>query len=97
MLWRSEDRGEFFVLQEGKELLVGRDPYICDVILPDSGTSRKHCSVSWKAGELRLKDGGSYHGTFVNGVRVESTALQVGDVIRIGETRISVEPSVSPK
>ena len=94
LLWRGGDRGEFFVLSEGTELVVGRDPYLCDVVIPESVASRRHCTVLKKGDKLHVNDPGSYHGTFVNGVRVQQADLAAGDVIRIGDTKITVEPSL---
>jgi hypothetical protein len=48
------------------------------------GVSRRHCAVSRRNGQCVLEDYSRY-GTFLNGHRIESTAvLHVGDSLRIG-------------
>eukprot|EP00613_Pedinella_sp_CCMP2098_P075677 CAMPEP_0171935644 /NCGR_PEP_ID=MMETSP0993-20121228/33113_1 /TAXON_ID=483369 /ORGANISM="non described non described, Strain CCMP2098" /LENGTH=186 /DNA_ID=CAMNT_0012576625 /DNA_START=97 /DNA_END=654 /DNA_ORIENTATION=+ len=48
--------------------------------------SRKHLSVSWDPNLelLLLTDNGSPNGTYVNGIRVRTATLKVGDVIQAG-------------
>jgi pSer/pThr/pTyr-binding forkhead associated (FHA) protein len=41
-----------------------------------------------------MVDTSSYHGTYVNGVRVEHADLAVGDIIRIGGTKITIGASL---
>ena len=48
------------------------------------GVSRRHCSIVKKSGQCVLEDHSRY-GTFLNGHRVDGTAVvQVGDSLRIG-------------
>ncbi len=56
--------------------------------------SRFHCEIAWVNGQWLLSDLNSKRGTFVNGQRIAArTALQPGDVIRLGSTvlRFDVE------
>jgi len=94
LLWRDQDRGEFFVLSEGSQLVIGRDPYTCDLVIAESAASRKHCTLTARGNRLQMVDTSSYHGTYVNGVRVERADLAVGDIIRIGGTKITIGASL---
>jgi pSer/pThr/pTyr-binding forkhead associated (FHA) protein/tRNA A-37 threonylcarbamoyl transferase component Bud32 len=58
----------------------------------DPELSRRHARA-WRGleGELRIEDLGSANGTFVNDERLEgSRTLHVGDVVRVGQTLLTV-------
>lgn len=77
-------------LQE-RELLdhntLGRHPNNTHQIL-DRIVSKEHCHIDKVGSDYVLKDLGSLNGTFVNGERASQVALQTGDEISIGSTRI---------
>jgi FHA domain-containing protein len=74
---------------EGKSL-IGRSEE-CDVFLVDPSVSRTHAIVEVVDGEPNVRDLGSTNGTFVNGMRVESSALRSGDELRFGNTQMRFE------
>lgn len=39
--------GAEIVLNQGEQIVVGRDPSVCELILADSKVSRKHCAISF--------------------------------------------------
>ena len=57
-----------------------------DVHLEESSVSRQHAAIRFARGQFFLQDQGSTTGTSVNGQRVNATALNDGDQIRIGST-----------
>jgi FHA domain len=61
-----------------------------DVALADDSVSSRHAMVFCDEAGLTVLDLGSTNGTFVNGERVTSADLDVGDVLRVGETRFAV-------
>ena len=73
------------------EYTVGRDEGNA-VRLTERNISRHHARLM-KAGEdWRLQDLGSYNGCYVNGARVgEPQALQHGDLIQLGDYRLTLE------
>jgi pSer/pThr/pTyr-binding forkhead associated (FHA) protein len=72
-------------------LTIGRSSS-CDLVLVDSGVSRRHAEIRRRAEGSVLRDLGSRNGTYVNGQRVVgSCAIQPGDVIRIGSTELVVQ------
>jgi len=87
-VWHSRHGGIYFVVHDGEELSIGRDPDYSDVALMDPAISRKHCIISKHGNALKLEDPGSTNGTFVNGHRVESAEIHPGDTLRIGATRV---------
>jgi hypothetical protein len=59
--------------------------------LDDEKVSRIHSVIDASDGKLSITDMGSMEGTYVNGKRVNKSALGFGDEIRVGNTRIVVE------
>ena len=73
---------------------LGRQPRN-DVVVDDPGASNRHARILHTDEGYVLEDEKSRNGTFVNGERVTTAALQHGDEIRIGKTRFRVvDPSV---
>jgi DNA-binding NtrC family response regulator len=65
---------------------LGRDPE-AELSLPDEGVSRLHAEIVHEGSIYRLKDAGSKNGTYLNGIRVgSSAALSHGDEVRLGTT-----------
>lgn len=79
--------GVYYV--EGKSL-IGRSEE-CDVFLVDPSVSRTHAIVEVVEGEPNVRDLGSTNGTFVNGARIESSALRSGDQLMFGNTEMRFE------
>jgi len=87
-VWSDRRGGRFFVLHDGEQIVLGRDPDVCDVHLMDPAVSRKHCSLSKESGVITVADTGSSNGTFVNEQRVQKTELRPTDRLRVGTTRV---------
>ncbi len=68
---------------------LGRGPEN-DLDLADTRVSRAHGLLSARQGGLVYSDLGSTNGSFVNGSRVAEVALGPGDVLRVGDTTITV-------
>lgn len=66
---------------------LGRHPNNTHQVL-DRIVSKEHCHIDFVDGRYVLKDLGSLNGTFVNGERVSEKALQTGDEITLGSTRV---------
>lgn len=64
-----------------------RDP---DIGLLDDSISQRHTMIFVDEAGASLLDMASTNGTHVNGRRVSEAELVLGDLIRIGETRIEV-------
>ena len=61
-----------------------------DLVLPDSRISRAHGLLSARQGGLVYTDLGSTNGSFVNGARVNEVALGPGDVLRLGDSTVTI-------
>jgi two-component system, NtrC family, response regulator HydG len=64
---------------------------VCDMVISDRKVSRHHLSIEYQDGRIRLSDLESTNGTNVNGVAVDTVFLEGGEVIRLGDTVLSVE------
>lgn len=71
------------LLLECEHLLIGRDDR-ADIILADSGVSRRHAELFRREHEYAIRDLGSTNGTLVNGTPVQEHSLTSGDTIRVG-------------
>jgi len=80
---------------QGTLAVLGRDP-ACDLVLNDVQCSRRHAVVEAGSQGLAIRDAGSANGVFVNGKKVDRSALQPGDVIRVGEVVLKVLPEEMP-
>jgi putative peptide zinc metalloprotease protein len=71
------------------DVVIGRSP-ASTLRLDDPSVSRTHARIS--AGEGRIEDAGSSHGTFVDGVPLDGpVALRDGMRIRIGDQELTIE------
>jgi phosphoserine phosphatase RsbU/P len=55
-----------------------------DLVFSNMSISRNHAEIVLEDGSYTLRDLGSKHGTFVNGVRCEHVRLSTGDRIQLG-------------
>jgi len=62
-----------------------------DVVLALPGISRRHALLVVEPGRLCLEDLGSKNGTYVNGERLESGRIEVGDRLRFGPVALRLE------
>ncbi len=93
-------RSKALLVLDGRRMLiparggvVGRSRQ-CDVVLEDSGVSRRHAELSPTADGWTVEDLGSTNGVRVNGSTVEgSRALEPGDRIEVGSTEMLFEIS----
>lgn len=97
---KSEVTGEAFILEPGKEAVIGRgDPargLKPDIMLSDNaalsqGVSRLHAKIVHQAGTYYLVDLNSTNSTYINGNRLvpqQFYSLREGDVIELGKYRL---------
>jgi hypothetical protein len=61
-----------------------------DFVIDNPDVSRRHAVLSWSNGDIVLEDLGSTNGTMVNGYPISSTVVGPGDVVVIGDCRLTV-------
>jgi hypothetical protein len=71
---------------------LGRSSH-CDIEIPDPSLSRDHCCFEIRNGDLWVIDLASANQTLVNGKAVQEQKLAPADVITVGDTVLSVQPS----
>lgn len=82
-------------------VILGRSSE-ADILVEDTGVSRKHLEIRSEGGFVRAVDLGSTNGSYVNGVKVDgSTELVDGSTITMGRTKIifrllTVPPGSNP-
>jgi hypothetical protein len=64
-----------------------------DIVLVDDGVSRHHGQIGARLGMLVYTDLGSSNGSFLNGGAVTEIALGPGDVLQLGSSTVTIEPS----
>ncbi len=77
----------------GGALQIGRAPD-CDIVLADERVSRRHGSITSRKGALIYTDLASTNGSFVNGARVTEIVLGTSDVVRLGNTTLTIRPDL---
>ena len=65
-------------------LSIGRKTSDAYVKVDDPYLSKLHCSIFKRGPQYYIEDHGSSNGTSINGVKIEETAVEDGDVIYIG-------------
>ena len=63
----------------------------CDMCIPLSLVSRRHCEIYTEFDKLMIRDLKSRNGTFVNGESIDEAALKAGDVLGIGPLKFVVQ------
>ncbi|HEV3115486.1 MAG TPA: FHA domain-containing serine/threonine-protein kinase [Gemmataceae bacterium] len=81
------DAGKTFTLQSGPDLMLGRGSSSL-YRLTDPRASRSHCQITLEGDRATLLDNDSSSGTFINGAKVKTHVLKLGDVIQIGDTQL---------
>ena len=91
----SADNLQTFELKTNVPMLVGRAP-TSDIPVFDPTISRRHAELLANDKAMQVKDLGSSNGTFLNGTRVESATVNVGDTITFGKVAFKLQPVAPP-
>jgi pSer/pThr/pTyr-binding forkhead associated (FHA) protein len=75
---------------EGGTLRVGRGRDN-EIVLVDDRVSRHHGQFTTRRGVLVYADLGSTNGSFLNGTRVHEIVLGSGDVVRLGNSTLTIK------
>ena len=89
------DRGRRFELSTTGSATIGREEGN-QIQLRDTEVSRRHAQVVYENNRFVLSDLNSSNGTFVNGKRIEKRALNSGDQILMGSTRLQFNQTSLP-
>ena len=88
-------RGETQRFEPNKECtIIGRSPR-CDVFIESRDVSREHARIFQDPfGRWIVEDLGSSNGIFINGKRMEASAVLPGEPVVIGSFALSITPSL---
>jgi len=70
-------------------MIVGRG-FNCDVVVPASAISDKHCLLRFKDGYWWVKDLESRHGTAINGIKVSKQRILPNDILCLPKARFRI-------
>ena len=63
----------------------------CDLRIPLTEISRKHCRIVKDGENVRVEDLGSSNGTYHNGIRVQESIVKGGDSLQIGPVLFTMQ------
>ena len=63
----------------------------CDLCIPLSVVSRRHCEIYSEFGRFMVRDLKSRNGTFVNGDSIDEAQIKAGDTLRVGPIHFIVQ------
>lgn len=89
VMFRADGERRSFSIARDVTVLGRRED--CDLRIPLTEVSRKHCRLIKDGDVLRLEDLGSSNGTFHNGERVQEAEIQPGDSVQVGPVVFAVQ------
>src|SRR5262245_50639633 len=88
------DARSVFPLPEPDVIVIGRSHQDADIYLNDLFVARVHCQVEVTPdGKVMAKHLYGSSGSFVNKVKIEEQELQSGDILRVGNTHLRLDPA----
>lgn len=91
---------KIILLEESRELTIGRHGYGADIAIDDHSISRIHGTITLKDGKVYIKDLDSSNGSYINGKRIPSNGvieIGVSDRIKIATESIFLHTSDQPE
>jgi serine/threonine protein kinase len=92
------DAERVFLLPESGVVLIGSSRAHADICLHDLYVGRTHCEVEVSpAGKVRVRNLRPADAILVNKIRIEEQELNVGDILRVGNSHLKLEPASEPE
>ncbi|MGJ0155874.1 FHA domain-containing protein [Streptomyces sp. CH8.1] len=95
-----ELNGRTWTLDPSRSYSLGRDPQ-GDVVIDDARVSWRHATIAWNGQGWGIEDHGSTNGTYVQGARVQQTALVPGTPVHLGNAtdgpRLNLSAAAAPQ
>lgn len=100
MAWRlfvsdGANQNTFFVLPGRGRVTLGRNPRVADIILNDLYVAHAHCHIEVDDGKVLVRAVSDATVTLVNGAKVAEHELKSGDILRVGNSHLRLEPHAS--
>lgn len=83
--------GQIFELKMGRNV-IGRAPQ-CDIKLQSPGVSKEHSEITVFKEKIIVTDLKSSNGSYLNGIKVQTGALRLGDKLGIHDVLVDVIPA----
>lgn len=80
--------GQTFTLKPGKNI-IGRNSG-ADIVIGSNGVSKEHCEIVVMGNQVVVSDLKSRNGVFVNGAKIHSKVLKIGDTIGLHQILLAV-------
>lgn len=87
----SADNLQTYELRSGAKMVVGRAP-TSDIPVFDPTISRRHAELVSDDTGVHVRDLGSSNGTFLNGARIETGTVSIGDTVTFGKVAFKLNP-----
>jgi pSer/pThr/pTyr-binding forkhead associated (FHA) protein len=88
------DQGQAFVLPDTGTISVGKDRKYADIVLHDLYVARAHCRLKIFGDKVEVVANDT-HGIQINGKKAHRHELEMGDVLRVGNTHLRLEAAVA--
>ena len=82
VMFRADGQRRSFSITRDMTVIGRRED--CDLRIPLSDVSRKHCRVIVNGETIKVEDLGSSNGTYINGERVQHAEVSAGDTLQVG-------------
>ncbi len=83
--------GQIIDLKMGRNL-IGRSPQ-CDVKITSAGVSKEHSEIQVAREKIIIVDLKSSNGTYLNGIKIQSSLVRLGDKISIHDIILDIVPA----
>jgi len=95
VLFKKDGTQKLFPLSSNITVIGRR--HDCDLRIPLTLVSRRHCKLSKNNKIINIRDLGSRNGTFLNGKRIKEAAINAGDYIGIGSLTFLLQVDGKPE
>jgi len=82
VMFRADQQRRSFSVTRDMTVIGRRED--CDLRIPLSDVSRKHCRLILDGETIKVEDLGSSNGTYRNGERIQQAELSAGDTLQVG-------------
>src|SRR4051794_7817561 len=90
------DREQAFLLPERGTVVIGSSSRHADICLHDLFVQRTHCEAEVNDdGTVQVRNLRPVEGIFVNKVKTEQQQLNAGDVLRVGNSHLRLQPAAA--